>query len=145
MPNSTSSPSIVKPMGFDYGHKRIGVAIGQGITNTATPVAIVNAKNGEPCWQEIQKLIQKWRPSILLIGMPLHMDGAQPKQIEAIETFKAQLQQHCDLDIEYVDERLTTQEARSQLREKDKHNREPVKKVDAYAACLIVQSWLNEH
>ena len=44
-------------MGFDYGHKRIGVAIGQGITNTATPVAIVNAKNGEPCWQEIQKLI----------------------------------------------------------------------------------------
>ena len=67
-----SSRSI---MGFDYGTKSIGVAIGQELTGTAQPLRSLKANDGIPNWDEIEKLLKEWQPDLLIVGLPLNMDG----------------------------------------------------------------------
>lgn len=62
---------------FDFGLKRIGVAVGQAITKTATPMEFIAAKDGIPDWDCIERLIAKWRPEKIIVGIPLNMDETQ--------------------------------------------------------------------
>ena len=122
-------------MGFDYGRKHTGIAIGGTLTQNARPL---NSASGD--WKKqlefIAELIAEWRPNLLVVGLPRHLDGASHSMTRRAESFARKLSREFNLPIEFADERLTTFIARSEGGNwKDK---------DALAACQILRSWLNE-
>ena len=121
-------------MAFDFGTKRIGVAIGQRITATASPAGIVRAKDGIPFWETIDKLVQKWKPSVFIVGLPLNMDGSASEMSKAATRFSKRLHGRYGIRTQLVDERLSTFEAKEF---------ESPKKIDAIAAKIILETWLN--
>jgi putative Holliday junction resolvase len=130
-------------IGFDFGMKRIGVAIGQTITKTARPLDTIHAKDGEPNAKAIEKVIQKWLPDALVVGIPLNMDGTdQPITLKA-KAFATWLHAHFDLPVFEVDERLTTKDARERLFSEGGYKALQGGQVDRVAAQLILQNWLD--
>lgn len=129
-------------LGFDFGMKRIGVAVGQAITQTATPLIVLKAADGKPNWSTIEALIKDWRPTILLIGLPYNIDGSEQPITLAAKKFARRLETKFKLLTLMVDERLTTIEAKAQM--KQLNPRDDLSQVDSYAAKLIVESWLFE-
>ncbi|RLA00191.1 MAG: Holliday junction resolvase RuvX, partial [Gammaproteobacteria bacterium] len=79
-------------LGFDFGKQRIGVAVGQSITGTATALCTLNARNQQPDWDRISELINNWRPDALIVGLPLHADGSDSKITTAARKFARQLE-----------------------------------------------------
>lgn len=136
MPNQTV-------LGFDFGMKRIGVAVGQSITRTANPLVILSAKQGEPEWKEIEKLIQQWKPAALIVGRPLHMDGSTQSITTAAEHFANELKSRYGLPVHEVDERLSTVEARANMFEQGGYRALHKKRVDSVAAQVILEDWLK--
>ncbi|NCX94013.1 MAG: Holliday junction resolvase RuvX [Gammaproteobacteria bacterium] len=127
-------------LGFDFGTKRIGVAVGQRITQTASPLTTVFYDRGEPDFLKIQKLIQEWRPEALIVGIPFNMDDTESASTQAARRFVAALESRFQLPVHPIDERLTTRAVRYELKEQGK---DQLQKVDAYAACLILESFLR--
>lgn len=124
-------------IGFDFGEKRIGVAVGQTITATATPLETVRVRHKVPDWNRITELIQQWQPSALVVGQPLSMDGTRQLLTDLAERFARQLEHRYRLPVHLADERLSTYEAKNRL--KDINNLDPV------AAQVILESWLLEY
>lgn len=122
-------------MGFDYGLRRIGVAVGQRLTGTASPIAIVGARDGIPAWDRIEKLIAEWHPVCLVVGLPLNMDGSRSEMTQRAEKFSRRLKGRFNLPVETIDERLSSREARDLSGRDDS--------LDAIAAVVILQSWLG--
>src|SRR5579883_676282 len=100
---------------FDFGMKRIGVAIGQTITQTARPLDTIQAKEGVPNWSAITKLIEKWLPDALVVGIPRNMDGTDQRITHLARDFAQQLRDRYELPVHEMDERLTTKDARERL------------------------------
>ena len=129
---------------FDFGMKRIGVAIGQTVTQTARPLDTIQAKEGEPDWKTIEALIKKWLPDTLVVGIPLNMDGTDQAISLKARQFANALRVHFQLPVEEVDERLTTKEAREQLFAQGGFKALQGGQVDRVAAQLILQNWFAE-
>lgn len=129
-------------LGFDWGSKRIGVAVGNNILNQARPLKTLAAKAGVPNWQLVEQLINEWRPHILVVGVPLDMDGKELPTTKRAQAFCVQLQERFKLPLYSVDERLTTVEARQQLFDEGGYRKIQSTQVDSYAAKLIVEQWL---
>jgi len=122
---------------FDYGQKRIGVAVGQAITGTATPLQIINVYNNQPEWDRIQQMIKDWQPEALIVGIPIQMDDSRQEMTAAAERFVRQLEGRFHLPVFGVDERLSTFEAK---------NRSGMEKeIDSIAAQAILETWLAEN
>lgn len=121
---------------FDYGEKRIGVAVGQTLTATASPLAIINVINKRPDWQIISGLISQWQPQALIVGLPVDMDDSRQTITDNAEKFARQLEGRYQLQVHRADERLTTFEARKRLKKIDD--------LDSVAAQVILESWLRE-
>jgi len=119
---------------FDYGKKRIGVAVGQTLTATATALETVSAKKNKPDWERISALIGQWSPDALLVGDPLQMDGGRQEMTEAADKFCRQLRGRYKLAIYRVDERFTSCEARQRL--------QTTRELDPVAAQIMLESWL---
>ncbi|MBA3661316.1 MAG: Holliday junction resolvase RuvX [Gammaproteobacteria bacterium] len=132
-------------LAFDFGMKRIGVAIGQTITQTATPLTTLTAKEGVPPWTEIAKIIKKWRPDALIVGIPLNMDGTPQSITLSARTFAENLMQTFDLPVLEMDERLTTKDAREQLFTQGGYRALQDGQVDRVAAQLILENWFAEN
>ena len=98
---------------FDYGEKKIGVAVGQTSTNTSSPLQIIFNKDNKTNWISISSLLDEWKPDLILLGKPLNMDGSDSEIMEKVDKFYKELKSIYDADIEFVDERLTTFEALS--------------------------------
>ena len=130
-------------LGFDYGTKRIGVAVGQDITRTVTPLTTLYCSNETPDWQAISKLIQEWKPDKLVVGLPLHLDGTTQSLTDRAQRFGNQLKGRYNLPVEMVDERLTSHEAETELA--TRKSKTAKADIDALAAALILQSWLDQH
>lgn len=130
-------------LGFDFGYKRLGVAIGQGITQSARPLKTLSAKLGVPDWGEIGKIIHQWRPRGLIVGLPTRIDDSEQYTTGAAKRFAEQLQQRFSLPVHLVDERLTTIEARSQLFAKGGYRKIEKSQIDSFAACIILEQWLH--
>lgn len=143
-------------LGFDFGMKHIGVAVGQTITHTAKPLTSLKARDGEPNWDEVHNLILDWHPDALIVGIPLNMDGTEQPMTLAAQDFKNHLQEKTKLPVFEVDERLSSYEAMDRLQNKHKRksfqerkqlNRSIRKQVitdlNAMAAAVIVEQWLN--
>lgn len=139
-----SSEAVTTILGFDFGLRRIGVAVGQRFTGTASPVTTLLADNGEPNWQEVTKLISTWRPQALLVGMPLNMDGSVSEMAKRAEIFAQALEAHTKLTVFRVDERLSTFEAKNEfMRIRGQTGMKKGQKVDAFAAVLLIETWFQ--
>lgn len=132
-------------LAFDFGQKRIGVAIGQTVTGSASPLGVVpNGSNG-PDHARIAALIREWRPDTLVVGMPLTADGEPGDMAVTIRGFIKELQRY-DLPVVTTDERHTSQEAEAALvRARQAGSRGRIRKehIDAAAAVLIAERYLK--
>ena len=122
---------------FDYGEKKIGVAVGQTSTNTSSPLQIIFNKDDKTNWISISSLLDEWKPDLILLGKPLNMDGSESEIMKKVDKFYKELKSIYDADIEFVDERLTTFEAREILKD-EKHDN-----VDAHAAKILIDNWFD--
>lgn len=129
-------------LAFDFGTQRIGVAVGQRITSTARALEELPNRAGQPDWEGIARLIETWKPSALIVGLPLRMDGGEQDMTHAANRFGRQLEGRYHLPVHTADERLTTRAARDLLAERG--HRQP-DYVDALAAKLILETWMNEN
>lgn len=130
-------------LSFDFGMKRIGVAVGQSITKTANPLITLNAKAGVPQWHQIDALIKKWRPDALIVGIPLNMDGSEQALTHEARAFAKALGEHCKLSVHEVDERLTTKSAREALFEAGGYQALQNGDIDQFAAKILLENWFN--
>jgi len=132
-------------LAFDYGLKRIGVATGNGLTRTASPLTTLTADN-EPPWTEIDALIAEWKPDLIVVCNP--GDGADPTLQAALKTFVETLKDRHAIEIEEVDESFTSTAAEETLRagrRKGIYNRRLTRgQIDQHAACLIAEQWMNQ-
>ncbi len=131
-------------LGFDFGYKRIGVAIGQAITCSAKPLKIISANEGVPNWQDITRLIVEWRPKALIVGYPTRIDGEAQYTTAAAQRFADELASRFALPVHLVDERLTTVEARAEMFAQGGYRKIKKSPIDSIAACIILEQWLNE-
>ena len=128
-------------LGFDFGLQRIGVAVGQELTGTATALATVRSRNGKPDWDMITELIRTWRPDALVVGLPLHADGSESGFTRSVKRFILQLEDRYKLPVHSMDERLSSHaaahcegEGKFELKSRG---------IDAVAAKEILVSWLQ--
>ena len=122
---------------FDYGEKKIGGAVGQTETNTSSPLQIIFNNNDQVNWNEICVLLDEWKPDLIIIGKPLNMDGTDSEIMKKVEKFVKHLKTIYDAQYEFIDERLTTFEAKEILIE----NKSDI--VDANAAKILIENWFN--
>ncbi len=135
---------IINVVGFDYGKKRIGIASGQTITNTATPCTTINQIEGNPDWPSIENEIKQWKPQALIVGMPYHTDGSENKMTATCRQFCYELEKRFKLPVIEVNEALSSDEAEEKLKKYLKINKQNKHEVDRMAAAIIVQRWLNQ-
>ena len=122
---------------FDFGEKKIGVAVGQTSTNSSSPLQVIFNKHGKVNWNEINALLEEWKPELILIGKPLNMDGTDSEIMKKVDKFYKHLGSQYDANYEYIDERLTTFEAREILKENK------IDAVDASAAKILIDNWFE--
>lgn len=132
-------------LGFDFGYRRIGVAVGQAVTASARPLTTLKAVQGQPDWQVVTKLIKQWHPSELVVGVPTTIAGKSQYTTEPAKQFAERLQQEFGLPVHLVDERLTTKEARANIFDLGGYKQLRKAEVDAHAAALILEQWLQHH
>lgn len=125
-------------LGFDFGTRRIGVAVGQRITGTARALATLNARDGQPDWAQVEQLVATWRPDALVVGLPLHLDGTRSDVTAAAERFARRLHGRFRLPVHLQDERLSSFAAEETLSGARKRG-----DLDAEAARIILQDWLD--
>lgn len=128
-------------MAFDFGRRNIGIAVGQTITQTATPLPPLLAKAGIPEWHPLDKIVRQWSPVALLVGIPLNMDGSEQSLTEQSRTFALSLKARYALPVYGMDERLTSKDARDQLFTAGGYKALKNHSVDSLAACLILESF----
>ena len=139
------SPPI-KPrtvLGFDFGLHHIGIAVGQEITHSANPVTTLIARDGQPRWEQITGILEQWRPDLLVVGLPLNMDGSEQPLTVVARRFGNRLRGRYGLPVEWIDERLSTVEARERL-SLEAHLLSRHRDLDQLAAQCILQTWLTE-
>jgi putative Holliday junction resolvase len=140
------SESATTIMGFDYGARRIGVAIGNAISHSARALEVL--ANGErgPDWSRLEALLREWRPDALLVGLPLMLDDSEQVNSRAARAFAAELSQRFRLPVQLVDERHSSQEAARRFaaqRAGGTAKRKHAAALDAVAAQIIVERWLG--
>jgi putative Holliday junction resolvase len=130
-------------LGFDFGLRKTGVAVGQFITLSATPLPHLKHNNGEIPWQRIQDLLKEWHPKCLIVGYPKDLEGRDLSITPAVLAFAKKLEGF-NLPVYLSDERLTTKEARQNLFEQGGFKALAYGKIDSIAAAIILEQWMNE-
>jgi putative Holliday junction resolvase len=150
MPGTPERPAGGEPavvMAFDYGARRIGVAVGQATTGTASPAGVIPV-HGEPDWAAVNRCMHDWSPARLLVGVPYNMDGTETTLTATCRAFAGELARRYGLPVDCVDERLTSAAATAELREARRSGarsrRVRREDIDAHAARLILETWLRE-
>ncbi|MEM7430944.1 MAG: Holliday junction resolvase RuvX [Pseudomonadota bacterium] len=131
-------------LAFDYGRRRIGSAVGQSITQSASPLGVITNGSNGPDYDHVHALIREWRPNLLVIGQPLFADGSTTPMQAEIDAFVEALAEF-DLPVEFVDERHTSQEAEAELKRRrvaGERGRIQKEDIDSAAAVLIAERFL---
>ncbi|MFM0737786.1 Holliday junction resolvase RuvX [Paraburkholderia xenovorans] len=126
-------------LAFDYGEKRIGVAVGNALTRSARPLVIVQNRSREYRFEEVGKLIAEWKPDALIVGLPMHPDGTPHEMTQLAKRFGNQLNGRFNLPVTWIDERYSSVEAKAEIRAG--HGRADM--LDAEAASIILQQYLD--
>jgi len=122
-------------LAFDFGFARIGVAVGQTVTRTASPLTILKARDGIPDWDQVAALVATWQPAALVVGLPINMDGTDNHVTPRARKFANRLSGRYRIPVHLVDERLTTREARNAAPGRER--------IDDIAATLILETWFG--
>ena len=130
-------------LAFDYGEKRIGVAVGETILKTAHALTTIVAEENEIKFTQIGQLITEWRPSLLVIGLPMHMDGNPHGMTLLAKKFAQRLEGRFNLPVMMIDERLSSAEAAQNLRNAGVTGLKQKTMIDAVAAQSILQSYFD--
>ncbi|MES2997927.1 MAG: Holliday junction resolvase RuvX [Pseudomonadota bacterium] len=138
-------PDIKTILGFDFGSKYIGVAVGSTSPTMAQPLTSLTSSKGDPPWKEISLLLKTWSPDALIVGIPLNMDGTEQAITQSARYFLESLKRRFHLPVFSVDERLTTVEARARLFSTGGYKALHKKAIDSVSAQLIVEIWLDSH
>lgn len=141
----TTNIAVNTILAFDFGTNSIGCAIGQSITGTAQGLPAFKAQDGIPNWEQIEKVIKEWQPDLLVIGLPLNMDGTEQELTVRARKFANRLHGRFGVRVELQDERLTTTEARTEIFARGGYKALNKSKVDGISACLILESWFENH
>jgi len=129
---------------FDFGLKRTGVAVGNTIVGTASPEETLISINGKPDWQAITRLIEKWAPSQIVVGMPKQLNGDDAELSAPIEKFCNQLNGRYDLPVAQANEQYSSIEAGrrlKQVRQAGRKQKVQKEEVDRVAAAIIFENW----
>ena len=151
-------------LAFDYGRRRIGVAVGNTLTRQARPLLTLDVTEAGPDWTRIAALLAEWRPARLVVGVPYNDDAAAASADTAPDTgadagagaaiaaeaqrFARRLRGRCGLPVDTVDERLSSAEAHERLRTERRAGRRGTiakRDIDSAAAAVILQDWLDNH
>ena len=134
-------------LGFDFGMKKIGVATGQTVTKTATPLCNLKAQDGVPNWDEMDLLFKTWEPTACVIGLPFNADGSESPLVPRARAFGRKLKNRYaqyGIECHFIDEHLTSFEARQLINSSEGFNKNKKNiKLDSTAAMIILESWLN--
>lgn len=132
-------------LGFDFGMRRIGVAVGQSATRSASPLAMIDHA-AAPDWPAIAALVREWRPAAFVVGLPLDGDGAETDMSQRARGFARELETRFGRPAYFMDERLSSSAARSEFsrrRAAGQARRKDAARLDALAASLILDDWLQ--
>ena len=147
-----SADALRTALVFDFGLKHIGVATAQESMGFAQALTTIGADDGQPHWADLDALVAEWRPHILVIGLPINMDGTPSEMAARARRFGSRLEARYALATEYMDERLSTFEAESRLGDDDtrrqhaSHRATANKRrnnIHAEAAKVIAETWLR--
>lgn len=130
-------------MAVDYGTGSIGFAIGQQLTGTASPLKAVKAKDGTPNWDEVEKLLKEWLPDLVVVGLPLNMDGTEQPMTARAKKFANRLHGRFGVQVTTHDERLTTVDAKAHLFERGGYRNLKKGNIDSQSAVVILESYLE--
>jgi putative Holliday junction resolvase len=134
-------------LSFDYGLRRIGVAVGNTLTGTAEALATVAAQDGRPDWPALDRLIADWRPAAIVAGVPYNARGGETRLATAALRFADELGDRYGIEVYRVDERLTSREAEDSFRELRRSGAKAKRvrrgEIDREAARLLLMQWLR--
>jgi putative Holliday junction resolvase len=131
-------------IGFDFGKKFIGIAVGQEITGSASPLGSIKATDGIPHWDSLTSYLTQWQPDLIVVGLPLNMDGSEQQLTKDARKFGNRLAGRFGLKVEFQDERLTTADAKEQLFARGGYKNLKKDNIDAESARLIIESFFEQ-
>ncbi|WP_421859307.1 Holliday junction resolvase RuvX [Marinobacter salarius] len=131
-------------MAFDFGTRRIGVASGQEILGTGKPLTMLPARDGVPDWEQIGRLLKEWQPDRVLVGLPLNMDDTENDMCARARKFGKRLHGRFHVEVEMVDERLTSFEAKGDVMASGGSRDFGRDGIDDRAAVLILETWFHQ-
>lgn len=146
MPEALAADPAGSALGFDFGTRCIGVAVGNRLSGVRPLTTLGNGGN-QPDWQRLDALIADWRPAALIVGLPLKIDGSEQAMSRAARGFADELRRRYDLSVHLVDERHTSSEAAhrfAEQRAEGKARRKDAAAIDAVAAQIILESWFAQ-
>ena len=133
---------------FDFGMKKMGVAIGQNITNTASPLDPMTMRNGSPDWDLVEQLIKEYRPTVIILGKPKVINESSEVLMKNIKAFKRSLERDFNQNVEWTPEHLTSKDAKEKLKVRRQEgilSRKIMKgQIDSMAATIFLQDWMNQ-
>ena len=132
-------------LAFDFGEKRIGVAVGNTIVGIAHPLQTIATESNDERFSTIGHLIAEWQPAQLVVGLPSHMDGTEHELSRLCRKFANRLHGRFNLPVALVDERLSSAEASQTLKDAGIGGRKQKPMLDQVAAQVILQSYLDQH
>lgn len=144
MPDPAALPARGTVLAFDFGERRIGVAVGECELRTASALTTLDAETNDARWSGIGRLLDEWKPALLVVGLPLSPDGEPHDMTMRAQRFARQLEGRYRLPVALQDERFTSAEADAQLRDGGQRDwRERKKQLDAHAAQLILKDFFD--
>jgi len=137
MPKSNAITGVAQTvMAFDYGTRRVGVAVGNSVTRIGQALKTIVAPNADGLFQKIGSLVNEWQPDLLVVGRPLHPDGATHEMTERATRFGNQLKGRLNLPVIWVDERYSSAILESNVQMQDN--------LDAHSAAVILEQYFAE-
>ncbi|WP_019603722.1 Holliday junction resolvase RuvX [Teredinibacter turnerae] len=141
MPDPRTEETI---LAFDFGTRSIGVAVGQTLTLSANELPTLKAKDGIPDWQQLEQLFTEWQPNLVVVGLPVNMDGSEMEMTRRARKFGNRLNGRFNQVVAFFDERLTTRAAKEEAAAHGHRGNYRAKPVDSIAARLILEGWMSE-
>ena len=134
-------PEAITLMAFDFGTQKMGIAVGQSLIESATPLALFPMQDGIPHWDELLKIVKTHQPTLFLVGLPLNMDDTESELSTRARKFARRLRHQTNIETWMVDERLTTREARDTLEHYQSKGQAKRLSADSLAAAILIENW----
>ncbi|MEK9824858.1 MAG: Holliday junction resolvase RuvX [Methylotenera sp.] len=130
-------------LAFDFGERRIGVAVGEHLIKSANPLITIDSESNEVRFMRITALIQEWQPVLLVVGLPLSLDGAETEMTQLCKKFARRLNGRFNLPVALIDERYSSAHASQLLNQTGIKGRAQKTMLDQVAAQTILQSYFD--